>query len=112
LETLRAGIDKNPKAMSMRVLLTRFYIQSNKIYDAAVIFRKMRTGAQSGRIEKGRSAPGHATPKIERRYRELTSKQFNLKAKRDYLMQKYMTAKVAHGLEKEQKGERFRIAGR
>lgn len=49
------------------------------------------------------------TPKVEHEYRRLTGDQANLKAKADDLMQKYMEATVAHGLEKEQKGERFTL---
>lgn len=47
------------------------------------------------------------TPKVEREYRTIVTQQVNLRAKSDDLMQKLMEAKVAHGLEKEQKGERF-----
>lgn len=47
------------------------------------------------------------TPKVEREYRTIVTQQINLRAKSDDLMQKLMEAKVAHGLEKEQKGERF-----
>jgi polysaccharide chain length determinant protein (PEP-CTERM system associated) len=49
------------------------------------------------------------TPKVEHEYRRLTRDQANLKVKSDDLMQKYMEATVAHGLEKEQKGERFTL---
>jgi uncharacterized protein involved in exopolysaccharide biosynthesis len=49
------------------------------------------------------------TPRVEHEYRKLTADQANLKAKSDELMQKYMEATVAHGLEKEQKGERFTL---
>lgn len=47
------------------------------------------------------------TPKVEREFQTLVTRQLNLRAKSDDLMQKFMEAKVAHGLEKEQKGERF-----
>jgi polysaccharide chain length determinant protein (PEP-CTERM system associated) len=50
-----------------------------------------------------------ATPKVEREYRLLASEQASLKAKSDDLMHKVMEAKVAQGLEKGQKGERFTL---
>jgi uncharacterized protein involved in exopolysaccharide biosynthesis len=49
------------------------------------------------------------TPKVEREYHALTSEQVNLRVKFNDLMQKFMEAKVAHGLEKDQKGERFTL---
>lgn len=49
------------------------------------------------------------TPKVEEAYRALIIERNNTQAKYDDLMQKYMEAKVAHGLEKEQKGERFTL---
>jgi protein tyrosine kinase modulator len=54
-----------------------------------------------GRIEK--------TPAVEREYKEISMKQGNLQEKFNDLMAKHMEAKVAHGLEKEQKGERFTL---
>lgn len=55
----------------------------------------------AARIEK--------TPRVEREYRELTSRQINVHAKYNDLTQKHMEAMVAHGLEKGQKGERFTL---
>jgi polysaccharide chain length determinant protein (PEP-CTERM system associated) len=49
------------------------------------------------------------TPKVEEEYKSLVIERNNTQAKHDDLMQKYMEAKVAHGLEKEQKGERFTL---
>jgi len=49
------------------------------------------------------------TPKVEEEYKSLIIERNNTQAKHDDLMQKYMEAKVAHGLEKEQKGERFTL---
>lgn len=49
------------------------------------------------------------TPKVERQYNILVSNQLNLKSKYDELMQKHMEAKVAQGLERGQKGERFTL---
>jgi polysaccharide chain length determinant protein (PEP-CTERM system associated) len=49
------------------------------------------------------------TPRVEREYQELNGRKMNLQAKYNDLMQKHMEAKVAHGLEKGQKGERFTL---
>jgi polysaccharide chain length determinant protein (PEP-CTERM system associated) len=49
------------------------------------------------------------TPRVERQYKELSGRQMNLQAKYNDLMQKHMEAKVAIGLEKGQKGERFTL---
>lgn len=49
------------------------------------------------------------TPRVEEGYRKLTVERNNTQAKYDDLMRKFMEAKVAHGLEKEQMGERFTL---
>jgi len=51
----------------------------------------------------------NATPFVEQEYRTLLINRDSLKSKYDDLMQKYMEAKIAQGLEKEQKGERFTL---
>ena len=68
----------------------------NQIKESRQNFRKYET-----RIEK--------TPAVERDYKEMVVKQANLQVKFNDLMAKHMEAKVAHGLEKEQKGERFTL---
>jgi polysaccharide biosynthesis transport protein len=50
-----------------------------------------------------------ASPRVEEGYKSLIVERNNLQLKYDDLMRKHMEAKVAHGLEKEQKGERFTI---
>jgi polysaccharide chain length determinant protein (PEP-CTERM system associated) len=50
-----------------------------------------------------------ATPKVEEIYNTLLMAQANTQAKVSDLVQKTMEAKVAQGLEKEQKGERFTL---
>jgi polysaccharide chain length determinant protein (PEP-CTERM system associated) len=50
-----------------------------------------------------------ATPKVEEAYKAMTVERNNTQAKYDDLVRKFMEANVAHGLEKEQKGERFTI---
>jgi polysaccharide chain length determinant protein (PEP-CTERM system associated) len=50
-----------------------------------------------------------ATPKVEETYKALAVERNNTQAKYDDLVRKFMEARVAHGLEKEQKGERFTI---
>ena len=49
------------------------------------------------------------TPKIEEAYKEIFIELNNTQAKYNDLMKKSMEAKVAQGLEKEQKGERFTL---
>jgi polysaccharide chain length determinant protein (PEP-CTERM system associated) len=50
-----------------------------------------------------------ASPKVEEGYKKLMVERNNTQAKYDDLMRKFMEAKVAHGLEKEQMGERFTL---
>jgi len=49
------------------------------------------------------------TPKVEGAYKAILTERDNAQAKYNDLMQKHMEAKVAQGLEKEQKGERFTL---
>jgi polysaccharide biosynthesis transport protein len=50
-----------------------------------------------------------ATPQVEQAYNALMGERQNTQAKYNDLMAKYMESQVAHGLEKERKGERFTI---
>lgn len=50
-----------------------------------------------------------ATPRVEEAYNALLIERNNTTAKYNDLMQKYMEARLAHGLEKEQKGEHFTL---
>ena len=50
-----------------------------------------------------------ATPKVEEEYNSLLIEQENTRAKYSDLMRKLMEARVAYGLEKDQKGERFTL---
>jgi polysaccharide chain length determinant protein (PEP-CTERM system associated) len=50
-----------------------------------------------------------ATPKVEESYNSLIGERLNTQQQYNELMQKYMEARVAQGLEKEQKGERFTL---
>ena len=49
------------------------------------------------------------TPKVEEAYKAILIERDNTQAKYDDLMRKHMEARVAQGLEKEQKGERFTL---
>ena len=49
------------------------------------------------------------TPKVEETYKALLNERDNTQAKYNDLMRKHMEARVAQGLEKEQKGERFTL---
>ncbi len=50
-----------------------------------------------------------ASPKVEEGFKDLMVERNNTQAKYDDLMKKYMEAKVASGLEKQQMGERFTL---
>ncbi|UCD77256.1 MAG: hypothetical protein JSW26_17740 [Desulfobacterales bacterium] len=50
-----------------------------------------------------------ATPHVEEAYNAMIAERSNTQAKYNDLMQKLMEARVAQGLEKEQKGERFTL---
>lgn len=50
-----------------------------------------------------------ATPGVEEKYRALLDERGQLQLKSDDLARKFMEAKTANGLEKEQKGERFSL---
>jgi polysaccharide biosynthesis transport protein len=50
-----------------------------------------------------------ATPNVEKAYNALAVERHNTQAKYNDLMAKYMESQVAHGLEKERKGERFTL---
>jgi succinoglycan biosynthesis transport protein ExoP len=50
-----------------------------------------------------------SAPRVEEGYKTLIVERNNLQAKYDDLSRKFMEARVAHGLEKDQKGERFTI---
>jgi polysaccharide chain length determinant protein (PEP-CTERM system associated) len=65
--------------------------------------------AEQNRVRKQYEQRIESTPKVEREYKLLTTDQANLKGKFDDLTRKVMEAKVAHGLEKGQKGERFTL---
>lgn len=60
-----------------------------------------KRGGYSRRIE--------ASPKVEEGYKALLVERNNLQLKFDDISKKSLEARVAHGLEKEQKGERFTI---
>ncbi len=50
-----------------------------------------------------------ATPAVEEVYTEFLSRQTNIRAKYNDLLQKTMEAEIAQGLEQDQKGERFTL---
>jgi succinoglycan biosynthesis transport protein ExoP len=50
-----------------------------------------------------------ATPKVEETYKALAMERNSTQTKYEDMVQKYMEANVAHGLEMEQKGERFTL---
>jgi hypothetical protein len=50
-----------------------------------------------------------ASPKVEEGFKSMLNERNSLQFKYDDLNRKFMESKVAHGLEKEQKGERFSL---
>ena len=68
--------------------------------------RKIESLNQAAEEYKQRIA---ATPKVEETYNNLMTEHNNTQAKYNDLMQKIMEAQVSHGLEKDQKGERFTL---
>lgn len=94
------GLPDNPAYITLASQLasTQADIESLK---RQIIELKRKADEYRRRIEE--------TPKVEEEYKSLIIERNNTQAKHDDLMQKYMEAKVAHGLEKEQKGERFTL---
>jgi uncharacterized protein involved in exopolysaccharide biosynthesis len=66
--------------------------------------RRLEELEKAAEAMRGRIA---ASPEVEEAYNALINTRNSLQAKYDDLMRKLMEARVAHGLEKEQKGERF-----
>jgi polysaccharide chain length determinant protein (PEP-CTERM system associated) len=91
---------KNPAYITLASQLasTRSEIQSVK--------NQIVTLNEQKQIYKQRIA---ATPGVEETYNQLMFERRSLQAKYDDLMQKFMETQVAHGLEEEQKGERFTL---
>jgi uncharacterized protein involved in exopolysaccharide biosynthesis len=74
--------------------------------EIAYIHRKIEALNQTANEFRQRIS---ATPKVEETYNALIAERNTAKAKHNDLMQKIMEAQVAHGLEKDQKGERFTL---
>ena len=62
-----------------------------------------------GRKKDGFHRRFAASPRVEEGYKALSMQRNSMQLKLDDLMKKYMEAKVAHGLEREQMSERFTI---
>jgi polysaccharide chain length determinant protein (PEP-CTERM system associated) len=94
------GDSDNPAhvALTSQLAATTFEIESinRQIRDL-----RQRVEQYSRRIE--------ASPNVEKAYNALLLEKSNTQAKYNDLMAKYMESQVAHGLEKERKGERFTI---
>jgi polysaccharide chain length determinant protein (PEP-CTERM system associated) len=96
----RANIPDNPAyiTLSSQLASTRADIDSVK---RQLVDLEKKAETYRARIE--------AAPKVEQEYKALMVERNNTQAKYDDLMRKLMEARVAHGLEKEQKGERFTL---
>lgn len=75
---------------------------------ADIASAKQEVATYEGHICKLRGYIREA-PVVEQEYRKLMMERDSLKRKYDDLMQKFMEAQVAQGLEKDQKGERFTL---
>ncbi len=90
----------NPAYVTLSSQLTSTQSEIDSVKRQIVMLQKKKDGYR-GRIE--------ASPRVEEGYRTILSERNNMQAKYDDLMKKYMEAKVAHGMEKEQMGERFTL---
>ncbi len=90
----------NPAYVTLASQLASSRSEIKSIHLQIKEFRKTKAMYQA-RIE--------STPRVERTYKELVSRQMNIQAKHNDLTRKHMEATVAHGLEKGQKGERFTL---
>jgi polysaccharide chain length determinant protein (PEP-CTERM system associated) len=90
----------NPAYVTLASQLASAQSEIKSIQNQVLDFRKTKAMYEK-RIEN--------TPRVERQYKELTGRQMNIQAKYNDLTQKHMEARVAHGLEKGQKGERFTL---
>jgi polysaccharide chain length determinant protein (PEP-CTERM system associated) len=90
----------NPAYVTLASQLASAQSEIRSIQNQIAEYRKTKARYAS-RIEN--------TPRVERQYQELRGRQMNIQAKYNDLMQKHMEAKVAYGLEKGQKGERFTL---
>lgn len=90
----------NPAYINLAAQLasTRGEIESVK---RQITSLEKKRGAYSGRIA--------ATPRVEEGYKSLIMERTSLQMKYDDLSKKFMEARVAHGLERDQKGEKFTI---
>jgi polysaccharide chain length determinant protein (PEP-CTERM system associated) len=90
----------NPAYVTLSSQLTSTQAEIDSVKRQIAMLQKKKDGYR-GRIE--------ASPRVEEGYKAILSERNNMQAKYDDLMKKYMEAKVAHGMEKEQMGERFTL---
>jgi polysaccharide chain length determinant protein (PEP-CTERM system associated) len=95
-----SGLSDNPAYITISSQL------SSTQADIASVKRQIRSYHGTADMYRRRI---ETTPKIEEVYNNLLIERNNIQAKYDDLMRKYMEAKMAQGLEKEQKGERFTL---
>jgi succinoglycan biosynthesis transport protein ExoP len=90
----------NPAFITLSSQLASTKVEIDSVRRQLDLLQMRRDGYRS-RIE--------ASPRVEEGYKLLLVERNNMQAKYDDLMKKYMEAKVAHGMEKEQMGERFTL---
>ena len=93
-------IENNPVYISLASRLSGVKSEINSVYRQIKEIKQKRDDYRA-RIE--------ATPRIEEQFKALATEQLSTRSKYEDLMRKFMEAKIAQGLEKEQKGERFTL---
>ncbi|MBL0702032.1 MAG: hypothetical protein JJV91_00970 [Desulfosarcina sp.] len=93
-------IENDPVYISLASRLSGVKSEINSVYRQIKEIKQKRDDYRA-RIE--------ATPRIEEQFKALVTEQLSTRSKYEDLMRKFMEAKVAQGLEKEQKGERFTL---
>ena len=94
------GKPDNPAYVTLSSQLTSTQSEIESVKRQIIMLQRKKEGYQ-GRIE--------ASPRVEEGYKTILAERNNMQAKYDDLMKKYMEARVAHGMEKEQMGERFTL---
>jgi len=97
---ITASNPDNPAYISLSAQLASIKSEIDSIKRQLSDLTKKRDGYQGRLI---------ASPRVEEGYKSLLVQRNNLQQKYDDLSKKAMEAKVAHGMEKEQLGERFTI---
>jgi polysaccharide chain length determinant protein (PEP-CTERM system associated) len=108
LEQVLAVSDSNSKAIPNNPAYITLSAQLASVKAELTSVMEQKNHLQAEAVEYKRRIA--ATPAVEDEYNDLVSAQRSNQGKYEDLLAKLMEAKVAHGLEKGQKGERFTLA--